>query len=102
MDIFGSFLLFFYIFIIILGSLNNGVLNPISGPHSYMGITKKTDQQIANFNASYLIRHPYYNVATDNCQTYVTEFFDFLMEDGVRDGDWLVGNRLPWKESFLS
>jgi len=67
-----------------------------------MGTTKKTDQQIANFNASYIREHPSYNLATDNCQTYVTDFFDFLMEDGKRDGNWLVGNRLPWKESFIS
>ena len=86
----------------ILGSLNNGALNPIRGFHSYMGTTKKTDRQIANFNDKYVREHPCYNLATDNCQTYVTEFFDFLMEDGKRDGDWLVGNRLPWKESFLS
>ena len=35
---------------------------------------------------------------TDNCQTYVRDFFDFLMEDGEPD----AVNKLPRKQSPLS
>ena len=35
---------------------------------------------------------------TDNCQTYVRAFLDFLMEDGEPD----AVNKLPWKQSPIA
>ena len=68
-------------------------------PHaSLLGKTKKSDTEIAEFNTAYLAKHPTYKVITDNCQTYVTDFFDFLMEDGEPDSV----NTLPSKQSPLS
>ena len=68
-------------------------------PHtSLLGKTNKSDTEIAEFNKAYLGEHPTYNMITDNCQTYVTDFFDFLMEDGEPHSV----NTLPWKQSPFS
>ena len=68
-------------------------------PHtSLLGKTNKSDTEIAEFNKAYLGEHPTYNMITDNCQTYVTKFFDFLMEDGEPDSV----NKLPPHQSPFS
>ena len=58
----------------------------------------KSRTQIAEFNTAYIAGHPTYNVITDNCQTYVTDFFDFLMKDGEPHSV----NTLPSKQSLFS
>jgi len=81
------------------------VLDKLTAPlrsASCLGTTKRTDAQIAEFNEDYLEDHPFYCLLTDNCQTYATALFEFLMDDGTRNGNWLVGNRLPWQDSPFS
>ena len=60
------------------------------------GSTRKTDSEIAEFNKKYEKDHPTYNLVTDNCQTYVTELFAFLMTDGEKE------EGIPSKQSPIS
>ena len=54
-----------------------------------VGVTKKTDKEIKEFNARYLAKHPTYSLTKRNCQDYVYELVE-----------WLVGkvDNLPMKE----
>ena len=56
-----------------------------------LGKTTRTDEEIKEFNLSYLERHPHYHLAINNCQDYV---YDLV--------DWLVGSvaELPAREIF--
>lgn len=42
------------------------------------GTTKKTDEEIREFNRDYIRKNGTYNFVTNNCQDYVAEFIHFL------------------------
>lgn len=53
-----------------------------------IGTTERTDEEIKEFNETFLENNPTYNVLTRNCQDYATAFAEFLMVKGERKG-WL-------------
>ena len=44
-----------------------------------LGRTARTDQEIQEFNTTYLERHPEYSVTRRNCQDYVYELVDWMV-----------------------
>ena len=43
------------------------------------GATKKTDEEILEFNKNWIEKYPVYDALTDNCQTYTLDFVQFLI-----------------------
>ena len=70
------------------------ILIQISGYTDTIGNTRRTDAEIRNFNDAFLKNNPTYNVLMSNCQDYVNDLANFLLEEGERKG-WL-----PEMESY--
>ena len=49
---------------------------------SQLGTTKRTDDDIEEFNEKWVKANPEYNIASSNCQRFVRDLWKFLIEDG--------------------
>ena len=68
-------------------------MRPGDDKSAELGTTDRTDDEIEEFNVKYLEENPNFDILTSNCQRYVKQLYDFLMERGT------AIKRLPPMES---
>ena len=63
-------------------------------PFQHVGLTRRSDEEIDMFNATWSNEHPNYSLFSENCQTYAADFIEYLCGQEV-------AKTLPWQEGII-